>query len=105
MILATKLKNRFSPAHAVALKNIAINGDKRGCSGFVSLHGVHVYVNTEGVLMYRTAAHTKDYHGGANRFAKDIDALVRGVGELLQAQAIQARTGVPADRLIVKVIA
>jgi hypothetical protein len=93
----------------VALKNIAINGDKRGCSGFISLHGVHVYVNTEpfGSLgyMYRTAAHTKDYHGGANRWAKDIDALVRGVNELLQAQAIAARTGVPADRLIVKVIA
>lgn len=109
MILATKLKNRFTPAHAVALKNIAVNGDKRGCSGFVSLHGVHVYVNTEpcGSLgyMYRTAAHTKDYTGGVNRWAKDIDALARGVNELLQAQAIAARTGVPADRLIVKVIA
>jgi len=109
MILATKLKNRFTPAHAVALKNIAINGDKRGCSGFISLHGVHVYVNTErcGSLgyMYRTAQHLKDYTGGANRWAKDIDALVCGVNELLAAQAIQTRTGVPADRLIVKVIA
>jgi hypothetical protein len=104
MILATKLKNRFSPAHQVALKNIAINGDKRGCSGFVSLHGVHVYVNTEGVLMYRTAQHLKDYTGGANRFAKDIDALVRGVNELLAAQAIATRTGVPAGRLIVSFV-
>lgn len=109
LILATKLKNRFTPAHAVALKNIAVNGDKRGCSGFISLHGVHVYVNTEkcGSLgyMYRTAAHTKDYTGGVNRWAKDIDALVRGVNELLAAQAIQARTGVPAGNLIFKVVA
>ena len=109
MILATKLKNRFTPAHAVALKNIAVNGDKRGCSGFISLHGVHVYVNTEkcGGLgyLYRTAQHVKDYTGGRNMWAKDIDALVRGVNELLAAQAIQTRTGVPADRLIVKVIA
>jgi len=91
MILATKLKNRFTPAHAVALKNIAVNGDKRGCSGFVSLHGVHVYVNTEkcGSLgyMYRTATHTKDYHGGVNRWAKDIDALARGVNQLLKGGA------------------
>jgi len=108
MILATKLKNRFSPAHQVALKNIRVNADVRGCSGFISLHGVHVYVNTEkcGGLgyLYRTAQHLKDYTGGANRFAKDIDALVRGVNELLAAQAIATRTGVPADRLIVKVI-
>jgi hypothetical protein len=107
MILATKLKNRFSAAHVVALKNIRINADVRGCSGFISLHGVHVYVNTEkcGSLgyMYRTAQHVKDYTGGANRFAKDIDSLVRGVNELLHAQVIAARTGVPAGRLIVSI--
>lgn len=109
MILSTKLKNQFSTAHVVALKNIAVNGDKRGCSGFVSLHGVHVYVNTEkcGGLgyLYRTAQHVKDYTGGVNRWAKDIDGLVRGVNELLAAQFIQARTGVPAGNLIFKVIA
>jgi hypothetical protein len=105
MILAIKLKNRFSPAHAVALKNVRVNGDTRGCTGFISLHGVHVYVNTEGVLMYRTAAHTKDYHGGVNRWAKDIDGLVHGVNELLAAQVIAQRSGVPTDRLIFKVIA
>lgn len=108
LILATKLKNRFSPAHVVALKNIRVNADVRGCSGFISLHGVHVYVNTEkcGGLgyMYRTAQHLKDYTGGANRWAKDIDGLVRGVNELLAAQAIQNRTGVPAGRLIVSFV-
>jgi hypothetical protein len=65
LILSTKLKNQFSPAHAVALKNIRVNDDKRGCSGFISLNGAIVYVNTErcGSLgyLYRTAEHLKDY--------------------------------------------
>ncbi len=91
LILATKLKNRFSPAHAVALKNISVNGDKRGCSGFISQGNAIVYVNTEpcGSLgyMYRTAAHMKDYTGGVNRWAKDIDSLVAGVLQLLKAGA------------------
>jgi len=105
LILSTKLKNRFTPAHAVALKNIRVNADKRGCSGFISLDGAHVYVNTEPCgtlgLMYRTAQHTKDYTGGPNRWAKDLDSLVRGVNELLTAQIIQARTGAPAGHVIV----
>lgn len=89
LILSTKLKNRFSPAHTVALKNIAVNGDKRGCSGFVALGDRIVYVNTErcGSLgyMYRTAQHMKDYTGGANRWARDLDSLVAGINQLLKA--------------------
>jgi hypothetical protein len=89
LILSTKLKNRFSSAHNVALKNIAVNGDKRGCSGFIERDGAIVYVNTEpcGSLgyMYRTAEHMKDYTGGANRWAKDLDSLVAGVNQLLKA--------------------
>jgi hypothetical protein len=87
LILSTKLKNRFSAAHVVALKNIRVNADVRGCSGFIALNGAIVYVNTEpcGSLgyMYRTATHMKDYTGGVNRWAKDIDALVAGVNQLL----------------------
>lgn len=105
LILSTKLKNRFSPYHAVALKNIRVNDEKRGCSGFISLGGAIVYVNTErcGSLgyMYRTAEHLRDYTGGPNRWARDLDSLVRGVNELLQTQIIQKRTGVPAGRLII----
>lgn len=88
LILSTKLKNQFSPAHVVALKNIRVNDDKRGCSGFISLNGAIVYVNTErcGSLgyLYRTAAHLKDYTGGPNRFARDMDSLVAGVNQLLK---------------------
>jgi len=89
LILSTKLKNRFSSAHNVALKNIAVNGDKRGCSGFIERDGAIVYVNTEpcGSLgyMYRTAEHLKDYTGGVNRWAKDLDSLVAGINQLLKA--------------------
>jgi hypothetical protein len=88
LILSTKLKNQFSPAHLVALKNISVNGDKRGCSGFISLGGVIVYVNTEvlgGGYLYRTAKHLKDYSGGVNRYARDLPSLVAGVNQLLNA--------------------
>jgi len=87
LILSTKLKNRFSSVHQVHLKNISVNGDKRGCSGFISLGDRIVYVNTEvlgGGYMYRTAAHLKDYTGGVNRWAKDLDSLVAGINQLLR---------------------
>lgn len=90
LILSTKLKNRFSPEHQVHLKNIRVNNDKRGCSGFIALGSAIVYVNTErcGSLgyMYRTAQHLKDYTGGVNRWAKDLDSLVQGINQLLNTQ-------------------
>ena len=91
LILSTKLKNRFSPAHTVALKNIRVNDDKRGCSGFIALGDSIVYVNTEpcGSLgyMYRTASHMKDYTGGVNRWAKALHSLVAGINQLLRGAA------------------
>jgi hypothetical protein len=87
LILSTKLKNRFSADHNVTLKNIAVNGDKRGCSGFIQRGDAIVYVNTEvlgGGYLYRTAAHIKDYCGGVNRYAKDLDSLVAGINSLLK---------------------
>jgi hypothetical protein len=88
MILATKLKNQFTGATVCALKNIAVNGDKRGCSGFIKRDNAIVYVNTEvlgGGYLYRTAAHLKDYTGGVNRYARDLASLVAGVNSLLRA--------------------
>jgi len=88
LILSTKLKNRFTSVHQVHLKNIRVNDDKRGCSGFISLGDRIVYVNTEpcGSLgyMYRTAQHLKDYTGGVNRWARDLDSLVAGINQLLR---------------------
>ncbi len=91
LILSTKLKNRFSSAHTVALKNIRVNDEKRGCSGFIQKGDAIVYVNTEpcGSLgyMYRTAAHLKDYTGGRNMWARDLDSLVAGINQLLKGGA------------------
>ncbi len=91
LILSTKLKNRFSSAHQVHLKNIRVNDDKRGCSGFIQKGDAIVYVNTEpcGSLgyMYRTAAHLKDYTGGRNMWARDLDSLVDGINQLLKVPA------------------
>jgi hypothetical protein len=91
LILSTKLKNRFSSAHQVHLKNIRVNDDKRGCSGFIQKGDAIVYVNTEpcGSLgyMYRTAAHLKDYTGGRNMWARDLDSLVAGINQLLKGGA------------------
>jgi hypothetical protein len=88
LLLATKLKNQFSSVHQVHLKNISVNGDKRGCSGFIQRGDAIVYVNTEvlgGGYLYRTAAHLKDYSGGVNRYARDLAGLVAGVNSLLKA--------------------
>jgi hypothetical protein len=88
LILSTKLKNQFSSVHQVHLKNISVNGDKRGCSGFIQRGDAIVYVNTEvlgGGYLYRTAAHLKDYTGGVNRYARDLAGLVAGVNSLLKA--------------------
>lgn len=73
--LMTKLKNRICkhiPKEHLHfnLKNISINGEKRGCSGFVTYipTGRCVYVNTERLtmpggadMMYRYAKDERDF--------------------------------------------
>lgn len=87
LILSQKLKNKFSGNESFYLKNIIINGDKRGCSGFIMLGDETVYVNTEvlcGGYLYRKAKDNKDYRGGFNHYAKCLDSLVAGINELLK---------------------
>jgi len=86
MILATKMKNVLKKANEnygydlqFDIKNININGSKRGCSGFVTNkeNGSCVYINTELTgcswleLMYRYADNNKDYKGYRNRWGGD----------------------------------
>jgi hypothetical protein len=92
LILSTKLKNAIN-AHAngmdlqFALKNISINGSKRGCSGFIrnNVNGSVVYVNTEEPCysnlhyMYRYADNEKDYKGYHNRWANTLDELASAI--------------------------
>ena len=95
-MLALKLKNAVLKVKPNGLefnlKNISINGDKRGCSGFITdtASGKSVYVNTEGVQWYgkphenlfRTAKNLKDYKGGYNQWASD-DTIASEIVRLL----------------------
>ena len=92
LILSTKLKNAIN-AHAngmdltFTLKNISINGAKRGCSGFIrnNKNGSVVYVNTEEPClstlhyMYRYADNEKDYTGYHNRWANTLNELASAI--------------------------
>jgi len=93
-ILMTKVKNTINkqkPGMNFYLRNISINGVKKGCSGFVEnpANGSIVYLTTEentigpNSHMYRYADHVKDYSGYCNRWAKGYDALVVSVCQLL----------------------
>jgi hypothetical protein len=75
-VLAVSVKNRLKlcdSGYEYYLKNIVINGAKRGCSGFVKnpKNGKIIYLTTEPIwstdvrLMYRYAQDLKDW-GGRN---------------------------------------
>lgn len=67
------------------LKNIRINGQMRGCSGFVQNNatGQIIYLTTEesaysplqGKVMFRTADNFTDYRGGRNRWADNWEEV------------------------------
>lgn len=96
-ITSIKLRNRLKKDHPdlkAELKPIRVNGQMRGCSGFISdpVTDRVAYVQTEpsvynnlGILC-RQAASTSDYasHGFRNNFvADDLDALVEGIEKIL----------------------
>lgn len=91
----TQLKNRLvkiEPGLKVELKNVRINGQLQGCAGFVTdpATGKIAYVSTDcnhgtsREALYRTAASTRDYRGGLNKFAS-YDELSQSVVELLKS--------------------
>lgn len=94
LILSTKLKNALNKTGAELrfnLKNINVNGVKRGCSGFIiNEHtGTVVYVNTEMCIpygyMYRFADNDRDYTGYHNRWAETLDDLISGISACLKS--------------------
>jgi hypothetical protein len=91
LILSTKLKNAIN-AHAngmdlvFTLKNISINGVKKGCSGFIrnNTNGSVMYVTTQSCrfdlhYMYRYANHENDHTGYHNRWANTLDELASAI--------------------------
>lgn len=99
MILAVKLKNALKRANAkyeydlqYDIKNIVINGVKRGCSGFITNkeNGSCVYTNTEETccpnlgVMYRYADDNKDYVGYRNRWTGRVYTVYSLAAEILK---------------------
>lgn len=89
----TKLKNdllKIQPDLVVELKNIRINGQLMGCSGFVTnpSNGKIVYIctdNNHGTSpdpYYREAKNNRDYTGGRNHFSTNAD-LAQDVIDML----------------------
>lgn len=100
MILSTKLKNAINKENnnnlqlEFHLKNISINGQKRGCSGFIKnvINNSIVYISTEGIkwngenrqYLYRYADTIKDYSGYHNRWANSLEDLSNNILQLLE---------------------
>ena len=88
---ALKVKNMFKGlAYEFKLRNIDVNGQKRGCSGFIvnTVTNKIVYIDTEpcfnaaglygnknNAVMLRSAESLKDYHGGMNQWSS-IEGIV-----------------------------
>ena len=100
IISSTKLKNSINKKNnnnlqlEFHLKNIFINGKKRGCSGFIRNinNNSIVYVNTEGSkragkfrdYLYRYADNLKDYTGYRNRWVNSLEDLSNNILILLE---------------------
>lgn len=109
LILAVKMKNALKKANKTyeyplkfEIKNILVNGQKRGCSGFVTNlnNGSCVYINTEPVIegrlgiLYRYAKDDKDYKGYTNRWTGrvyTVDSLANNILKLLDKTPEEAR--------------
>lgn len=92
LILSTKLKNAITKRAngmdlTFTLKNININGEKRGCRGFIrnNANGSVIYVTTEEPCssylhyMYRYADNENDHTGYRNHWVKTLDELVASI--------------------------
>jgi hypothetical protein len=97
VLLSTAVKNAVKKSFKgnpdnleFSLDNIIINGDKRGCSGFITNrdNGVTVFLDTEkcvcgGSMFCRYALNDKDYTGCRNRNIYTKDELIEEVCKCL----------------------
>jgi hypothetical protein len=95
-LLAIKLRNELlaiNPDLQVQLRNIVVNGNKMGCSGFITdpATGRVVYLNTDhnqgtnfDRAYFRVARDAKDYRGGLNHFSGYTE-LAEAAAELLKS--------------------
>lgn len=110
MLLSSNLRKRLTvlaKQHgieiSIKLKDISVNGQKRGCSGFVTCGESCVYVNTEHTCfgpifdksMCRYAYNTKDFSSnrlknGYNQFVSDDALAAKVISMLKSGKAIKA---------------
>ncbi len=102
MLLATKTKNEIKKRtgkdwFGFNLKNIIVNGQKRGCSGFVfnPKNGVYVYLYTEpsvcnGFMYCRYAKDFHDYTGARNHNVYSEEELLKEVVKMLMEPDAEA---------------
>lgn len=94
-LLALKLKRELLALNSdltVQLKNVAVNGEKMGCSGFITDPGTGrtVYINTDHNhktnhrALFRPARDIKDFSGGKNQFA-EYSELAESALDLLKS--------------------
>lgn len=106
LILSTKLKNALlkkadvqTHELTISLKNITINGIKKGCYGFIKneKNSSIVCVNTEGSClaslnyMFRYADSFNDHRGYMNHWANSLDELTDEILQLLKKTPQEAR--------------
>lgn len=90
-ILMTKLKNSIhknKPGMNFYLRNININDNKKGCSGFIEnpTNNIIIYVNTDtgnNRFMYRYADNVTDFSGHQNQWAQSYDELITNICQCL----------------------
>ncbi len=95
MLLATRFKNAILKETGLddfefRLKNILVNGQRRGCSGFIYNRSldIYVYVNTETsvydkMTICRYAKDFKDYSGDVNHNCYSEEQLIKETAKLL----------------------
>ena len=100
-ILAVKLRNEIlkqisGDNISVSLRNISINGNKKGCSGFItnSENGTCVWLSTDNEycrqpIVYRYAKNISDYHGGINRWCDTAFDLAYAIKKMLTEPDIE----------------
>lgn len=99
ILLQTRLKNLIKKNTNLEfeyhLHPISINGQKRGCSGFIRNpeNNLIIYVDTEhcigplsGKMMYRYAENLHDFSGGINQFANTEDELAKKIVYHLESE-------------------
>lgn len=82
---SVQFKNKVAKELKALGYTVSIKSGHGYFSGFINNGDKFAYVNItdEGQYLYRTAKDAKDYSGGSNQFAKNVEGMVSGVQRIL----------------------